>query len=120
MSIRVELTELRAVADRQMPFAYLLTVSANAEARAVAVSPRIDDDVISCEAGRHSCENAIAHPDVSLLWPPTHPSDYSLIVDGTATVEGSALRIQATRAVRHRPAPGGGSDCLTVELSGED
>jgi hypothetical protein len=119
MSIRVELAELSAVAQQQMPFAYLLTVSADAEARAVAVTPRIEDGVITCEAGRHSCENAIAHPDVSLLWPPTDPADYSLIVDGTATVDGSVVRIHATRAVRHRPAPGGGSDCVTVPVERE-
>ena len=116
MSIRVELDELRAIASEQMPFAYLMTVSGDASARAVAITPRIDDDVITCEAGRHSCENAIARPDVSLLWPPVDPGDYSLIVDGTATVDGSVVRIRATRAVRHRPAPGGGSDCETVPI----
>jgi hypothetical protein len=119
MSIRVELAELRAVAQQQMPFAYLLTVSADAEARAVAVTPRIEDGVITCEAGRHSCENAIARPDVSLLWPPSDAADYSLIVDGTATVDGSVVRIHPTRAVRHRPAPGGGSDCVTVPVERE-
>jgi hypothetical protein len=119
MSIRVELEELRAVAEQQMPFAYLMTVSGDGAARAVAIRPHITDDVITCEAGRHSCENAIARPNVSLLWPPADPADYSLIVDGTATVDGSFVRIRATRAVRHRPAPGGGSDCVTVELPGD-
>jgi hypothetical protein len=51
-----------------------------------------------------------------LLWPPSAPGDYSLIVDGAATVAGSTVVVNATRAVRHRPAPGGGSDCITVEL----
>jgi hypothetical protein len=116
MSIRVELEELRAVAAEQMPFAYLMTVSDDSSARAVAITPRIDDDVITCDAGRHSCENASARPNVSLLWPPIDPGDYSLIVDGIATVDGSVVRIRATRAVRHRPAPGGGSDCETVAI----
>jgi len=116
MSIRVELEELRAVAAGQMPFAYLLTVSDDGAAHAVAITPRIDDDVIACDAGRHSCENAVGRPNVSLLWPPAAPGDYSLIVDGAATVAGSTVLIKATRAVRHRPAPGGGSDCITVEL----
>ena len=116
MSIRVELEELRTVAQQQMPFAYLLTVSEDGAARAVAISPRIDGDTITCEAGRHSCENAAARPHVSLLWPPVDPGDYSLIVDGTATVAGSILKIDATRAVRHRPAPGGGSDCETIPI----
>jgi hypothetical protein len=116
MSIKVELADVREVAARQMPFAYLLTVSDDSTARAVAVSPRFDGGLITCEAGRHSCENAAARPNVSLLWPPVDPGDYSLIVDGAATVDGSALRITAARAVRHRPAPAGGSDCITVEL----
>jgi hypothetical protein len=116
MSINVELAEVRAVAAGQMPFAYLLTVSEDDAARAVAITPHIDGDTITCEAGRHSCANAIQRPNVSLLWPPADPGDYSLIVDGTATVSGSTLRITATRAVRHRPAPGGGSDCETVAL----
>jgi hypothetical protein len=116
MSINVELTHLRAAAAEQMPFAYLLTVSADDAARAVAITPRIDGDTITCEAGRHSCENAVARPNVSLLWPPVDPGDYSLIVDGTATVDGSLVQIRATRAVRHRPAPGGGSDCETVPI----
>ena len=116
MSVKVELADLRAVAQQQMPFAYLMTVSDDAAAHAVAINPRIDDDVIRCDAGRHSCANATARPNVSLLWPPADPADYSLIVDGTATVDGSVVRIRATRAVRHRPAPGGGSDCETVPL----
>jgi hypothetical protein len=116
MSINVELTQLRAVADEQMPFAYLLTVSADGAARAVAITPRIDGDSITCEAGRHTCENAAGRPNVSLLWPPVDPGDYSLIVDGTATVEGSLVQIRATRAVRHRAAPGGGSDCEPVPI----
>jgi hypothetical protein len=119
MSIRIELEELRAVAAGQMPFAYLLTVSDDGVAHAVAITPHIDDDVISCEAGRHSCENAAVRANVSLLWPPAEPGDYSLIVDGAATVAGSTVRIEATRAVRHRPAPGGGSDCITVELASD-
>jgi hypothetical protein len=120
MSIRVELDELRDAAQHQMPFAYLMTVSADASARAVAITPRIDDDTITFAAGRHSCENAIARPNVSLLWPPVDPGDYSLIVDGTATVDGSIVHVRATRAVRHRPAPGGGSDCETVPLGREE
>jgi hypothetical protein len=53
---------------------------------------------------------------VSLLWPPVDVADYSLIVDGTATVSGSSVRITPTRAVRHRPAPDGGNDCAPISL----
>ena len=101
MSIRVELDELKAVAAGQTPYAYLLTVS---------------DGEVTCEAGNRSCANAAARPSVSLLWPPATTGDYSLIVDGDARVDGSTVRIAPARAVRHRPAPGGGSDCAPVEL----
>jgi len=116
MSIRVELHELREVAAQQAPFAYLLTVSDDATAHAVAITPAIGDATITCEGGNRSCANATARPNVSLLWPPARPDDYSLIVDGRAAVEGSTIVITPERAVRHRPAPGGGSDCAPFAL----
>ncbi len=116
MSIRVELHELREVAARQTSFAYLLTVSDDATAHAVAITPGIGDATITFDAGHRSCANATARPNVSLLWPPARPDDYSLIVDGHAAVDGSTVVITPERAVRHRPAPGGGSDCAPVAL----
>jgi hypothetical protein len=116
MSIRVELDELRSVAADQAPFAYLLTVSDDQTAHAVAITPDIGDGSITCDAGNRSCANATARPNVSLLWPPARPGDYSLIVDGHAAVDGSTVQITPERAVRHRPAPGGGSDCAPVVL----
>ena len=116
MSIKVELDEIRAVAAGQAPFAYLLTVSDDARPHLVAITPAIGDGEITCEAGKTSCTNAAARPNVSLLWPPADPADYSLIVDGDAVVDGSVVRITPTRAVRHRPAPGGGNDCAPVSI----
>ena len=120
MSIRVELDELRAVAALHTPFAYLLTVSDDGRAHAVAITPRIDDGSVSCDAGKRSCANARSRPNVSLLWPPGRPGDYSLIVDGTAAVDGSTVRIAPESAVRHRPAPDGGSDCAPVVVKFEE
>ncbi|HEV7526440.1 MAG TPA: hypothetical protein VGP92_15835 [Acidimicrobiia bacterium] len=116
MSIPVELDDLREVAAQQAPFAYLLTVSDDSSAHAVAITPNIGAGSITCDAGRRSCANARVRPNVSLLWPPARPEDYSLIVDGHATVDGSSVNITPERAVRHRPAPGGGSDCAPVTL----
>jgi hypothetical protein len=116
MSIQVELNDLREVAAQQTPFAYLLTVSDDASAHAVAITPYIGETTITVDAGNRSCANATSRPNVSLLWPPTSADDYSLIVDGRATVDGSTLQITPVRAVRHRPAPGGGSDCAPVAL----
>jgi hypothetical protein len=114
MSIKVELDEVRTVAAEQMPFAYLLTVSDDTSAHAVAITPRIGEGSITCEAGKRTCANARSRPNVSLLWPPATPGDYSLIVDGTASVDGETVHITPERAVRHRPAPDGGSDCAPV------
>ena len=114
MSIPVALDEVRAVAGDQAPFAYLLTVSEDARPHLVAIVPVIGDDAIACDVGRTSCANASARPNVSLVWPPATVGDYSLIVDGEASVDGSVVRITPTRAVRHRPAPGGGNDCAPV------
>ena len=116
MSIPVELSELRTVAAGQADFAYLLTVSDDSRPHAVAVRVDIGDGVVSCEAGRTSCANAMARPDVSFLWPPGAPGDYSLICDGVASVSGSIVSVVPSRAVRHRPAVGGGNDCAPVEL----
>ena len=66
--------------------------------------------------GQDVVREHMARPTVSLLWPPTAAAEYSLIVDGDATVDGSTVRIAPTRAVRHRPAPGGGNDCAPVTL----
>jgi hypothetical protein len=116
MSIKVELSDLREIAAQQAPFAYLLTVSEDESAHAVAITPYIGETRITLDAGTRSCANATSRPKVSLLWPPMSADDYSLIVDGTASVDGSTLMITPERAVRHRPAPGGGSDCAPVAL----
>ena len=116
MSIKVELSEVREVADAQMGFAYLLTVTDHATPHLIAITPHFGDGEITCDAGKTSRANVAVRPTVSLLWPPVVASDYSLIVDGTATVDGETVRITPTRAVRHRPAPGGGNDCAPVNL----
>jgi hypothetical protein len=116
MSIAVPLSELAAAAAGQASFAYLLTVTDDATAHAVAVTVAFDDDALVCDAGRTSCANAIARPRVSFVWPPGAPGDYSLIVDGDASVADSTIRVTPVRAVRHRPASGGGNDCAPVAL----
>ena len=116
MSIPVELEELATVANEQAPFAYLLTVTDKGAAHVVALRVAIGEGELVCDAGKTSCANATARPRVSFLWPPRSVEDYSLIVDGDATVSGSTVRVVPTRAVRHRPAPGGGNDCAPVSL----
>lgn len=127
MSIDVS---LRRLADTlaKYHFAYLLTVGDNDRAHVVAVRPTpADDTLLVSDPGIKTSANLAAHPLVTLVWPPTDPSDYSLIVDGVGSMRDGNLALAPTRAVLHRPAPprgtatGGGcqSDCIELPLTPE-
>ena len=123
MSVKVDLEELAATL-RDFGSGYLLTVSDDHRAHAVAVVPVGDGEGLRVEGlGNRSRTNLAAHPDVTLLFPPREPGGYSLIVDGTATVSGEGALVTPTHAVLHRPADhaeGGaatsscGNDCVPV------
>jgi hypothetical protein len=67
---------------------------------------RADGHELRAEVGHRTAENASARPTVSLVFPPAGADRFSLVVDGTATVEadGTTVVVTATWAVRHRPA----------------
>ena len=77
--------------------------------------------------GRRTHANLSAHPLITLVWPPTDPSDYSLIVDGVGSPQDGKLVITPTRAVLHRPAPpqavptgrGCASECIELSVAAE-
>lgn len=121
MSVKVELGELAATVERY-GFAYLITVSEEGRPHVLAVSPEVEGGALIVEGvGRHSQANAAGGAIVTLVWPPSEPSDYSLLVDGTSSVDGSTITVQPSKAVLHRPAPDAegrriGSDCVRVPL----
>lgn len=45
---------------------------------------------------------------LSLLWPAHTAGDFSLIADGSGSIDGDVLTIAVTAAVLHRPAPEAG------------
>jgi len=109
----------------QYPFAYLLTTRAGAAPHAVAVTAVMDEgELVVAATGQRTRANARQTPTVSLVWPPSSPQAYSLIVDGLASVAGESIRIAPSRAVLHRPAPSPrpapsgdcGSDCLPLTV----
>jgi hypothetical protein len=104
MSIPVPVERLREALAERGDAAYLLTVSDESRAHAVHAPVRWDGEVLVVEAGKRTLANAAARPGVSLLAPVRSPGDYSLIIDGTAVVAGSEIRITPTKAVLHRPA----------------
>ena len=124
MSVPVPLERLRAAIDERGDGAYVLTVSDDGRPHAIHAPVRWDGNGLVAAVGRRSASNAAARPAVSLLYPVRSDDDYSLIVDGTATVTGEgerALRITPTWAVLHRPAPSSqpetsacGADCVPL------
>ena len=128
MSIPVTLGDLRAALAERPSSAYLLTVSDDGRPHAVHVALAWDGDRLAAKVGRRTAANAAGRPDaVSLVFPVRGPDDYSLIVDGTASVaEASAddgerrVLVAPTKAVLHRPAAAPdpssacGSDCVPL------
>lgn len=105
MSIPVELPRLGETLARY-GFAYLLTHGAQGAPRALAVRPVLRDGLLWVDgAGERTRAGVRAQPAVGLVWPPSGEGEYSLIVDGQASVVGGQLQITPTHAVLHRPAP---------------
>jgi len=130
VSVPVELADLAATIREQGPTAYLLSTADDGRPHAVAVTPVLAGPTVEVEAGRRTRANVATRPLVSLLWPPSDPQGYSLIVDGVAALgdpsgEGPTVRVTPSSAVLHRPAPaaptsaasGCGSDCEPVPLT---
>jgi hypothetical protein len=121
MSLKVELGELAKTLE-PYGFAYLVTVADGGRAHVLAVTPVLTDDgLLVGGVGRHSQANATEHPDVTLVWPPHEAGGFSLLVDGSATVDGETITVAPAKATLHRPAPGpdgqrAGSDCVSVPL----
>ncbi len=118
MSVKVDLDKLAdTLAD--FAFGYLITVGDDFRAHTVAVVPDLVDGVLEFGVvGDTTKRNATAHAAVTLLWPPSAPEGYSVIVDGIAEVTSSGLHVVPTRAVLHRraaPTAPGLHDCVPLK-----
>ena len=123
MSIPVSTTGLEAAISERGAGAYVLTVCADGRPHAVYAATRWEDGRLTAHVGATTAANARVRPQISLLFPVRDPSDYSLMVDGDATVEetpeGCQLRLTPARAVLHRPGTPAtptacGSDCVRL------
>ena len=121
MSIPVEIPYL-AEALGEYDWAYLLTLRGDGRSHVVAVTPEWEGELLSTPVGKGTAAGASERPTVTLCYPPRERDGYSLIVDGTASVDGKTLRFAPEWAVLHRPAPEGfggsstgcGGDCVPV------
>ncbi len=105
MSVAVPIPELSAAIAQQIGWCYLLTVSDDSHARILAVTPTADaDGVLHFTVGTSTGANVAARSGVTLLFPPATATAMSLIIDGTATVDGSNVSFTPTWAVLHRSA----------------
>ncbi len=103
MSIAVPLDDLAAKLE-DFPWGYLVTVRDDGRAQSLAVPTQYVDGVLVATVGRRTAENAVARPGVTLTFPGASGTDFSLIVDGDARVDGDRIEITPTWAVMHRPA----------------
>ena len=120
VSVPVALDRLRDEVTRFGTHPFILTVSDSGRPHAVSATTAWDGDDLIAGCGRSTASFATARPDISLLWPPIEPEGYSLIVDGTATVDDQQIRLRPSKAVLHRSAPSPdplsscSSDCVTI------
>lgn len=103
MSIPVPLDDLAArLVD--FPWGYLVTVRDDGRAQSLAVPTAMVDGALVTTVGRRTAENAVARPGVTMMFPGASGTEYSLIIDGDARVDGDLVAITPTWAVMHRPA----------------
>ena len=122
MSIKVDIGDLAgAMAERGS--GYLLT-TASPSVKVVTVDPVLDGDVVRIAGpGGGTLRNLGVNPAVTLVFPPAERHGYTLLVDGSAVVDGDDVVVTPATAVLHRPAAhadgslpadGCGQDCAPV------
>ncbi len=102
MSIAVALEELPNKLS-EYPWCYLVT-SGEERPHLLAVKPSLVKSGLRCETGHSSRANVVRNPLVVLMFPPSQPDGMSLIVDGSAEVNGDGVVVTPTWAVLHRCA----------------
>jgi len=106
MSIPVDVADLEtALAD--VDAGYLITVSGEGRVKVIGLVPEVvDGRIVVRSPGRGSLANLQLNTGVTLIFPPREAGGHTLLVDGTATLVGGMVHVDATGAVLHRTAEG--------------
>lgn len=122
MSIPVKIEDL-AETLQDFDLAYLISVG-DGGIKVVCVDVEPDGARLRIPtASRGTARNLQRNAGVTLMCPPREPHGFTLLVDGTAAVDGDGFRLTPTGAVLHRPAAhadgpvdpdGCGHDCRPV------
>jgi len=119
MSVKVDLADI-ATHVTERGAGYIVTTGPDGRPHVTQEVVEVSGSVLRAPAGRKTCRNIAAQPLVAVMWPPKGAGDYSLIVDGNASIvdlddDGKGwAEIEATHAILHRNAEGGGNDCAPV------
>ena len=103
MSIPVAVADLPATLAGY-PWGYIVTVGPALQAHVLAVPTEYRDGSFHLEGGRSTRANASERPEVTMVFPSPAAGEYSLVVDGTATVHDDRILVRPEHAVLHRPA----------------
>lgn len=103
MSIPVEIGDLKAALE-DFGSGYLLTTT-HGRVKVVTVDPEYADGGLRvARPGRGTLVNLAANPTVTVVFPPVEARGHSLLIDGTAEVDGEDVVVRPASAVLHRPA----------------
>jgi hypothetical protein len=109
MSIRVAATDVPALVTDRWGYLVVADEPAGAAPRVLAVRPEVVGDTMRIPVGSGSVAGLLSGgAGVCLVVVPDGRGDlgeYSLIVDGSGTLDGGVLAFTPSGAVWHRPAP---------------
>jgi hypothetical protein len=109
MSIRVEASDVPALLSDRWGYLVVGGGSGDSAPRVLAVRPSVVDGLVRIPVGSGSVAGLLAGgAPASLVIVPDGEGElgaYSLIVDGSGTVDGESFTFAPSGAVWHRPAP---------------
>lgn len=120
MSIPVDVADLTSVLT-SFGSGYLLTVTPEAGVKVVTVDPAVEGGALVVRGpGKGTLANLAVNDRVTLTFPPPQPHGFTLLVDGSGSVDGADVVVHPIGAVLHRPAAHGDGPPAPVATAGTE